>query len=113
MISSTIISTLLIITPSLVNAEDSVSMRICEYTSINDKKRLRSFLKSRKIKVRSIFDSIQCNGQNLLVFSAEKNALDVGEFLIGKLPVKTVTENLPTITSHSAHLSKVANERIN
>ena len=89
-----------------------MSLRICEYVSINDKKRLRKYLKSSKVKIRSIFDSVQCNGKNLLVFSAASKALDVGEYIIGKLPVKVVKENLPAISENSAHLTKVANKRI-
>jgi hypothetical protein len=97
----------------LVKAEDSMSLRICEYVSVNDKKRLRSFFKKNKMKLRSVFDSIKCNGQNLLVFSASSNALDVGEYIITKLPVKTVAANVDAIAKHSAHLQAAANKRIN
>jgi len=96
-----------------VSADDNLSLRICEYVSANDKKRLRSFLKKRKLKVRTVFDKILCNEQNLLEFSASSQALDIGEMIIGKLPVKTVTANIEAIKQHSAHLSVVANKRIN
>ena len=91
---------------------DNMSLRICEYVSVNDKTRLRSFLKSKKLKVRSIFKDIQCNRQNLLEFAASSNALDVGEFIINKLPVKIVTANVENIYKHSAHLANVAKKRI-
>ncbi len=93
-------------------AEDNMSLRVCEYVSVNDKTRLRSFLKARKLKVRTIFSNIRCNGQNLLEFAASSNALDTGEMLIGKLPVKTVAKNIDLITKHSAHLSGIAKKRI-
>ncbi|MFT5756428.1 MAG: hypothetical protein ACI9LM_001145 [Alteromonadaceae bacterium] len=99
-------------TPAL-HAEENLSLRICEYVSANDKKRLRSFLKKSKLKIRSVFDKIQCNGQNLLEFAASSEGLDVGEMIIGKLPVKTVAENIDLITKHSAHLAVVAKKRIN
>lgn len=108
-----VLITAFLYTPQSFAFEDKMSLRICEYTAINDKKRLRKFLKASKVKMRSIFNSIECNGQNLLVFSASSNALDVGEYLIGKLPVKVVSKNIDEITKYSAHLAKVANERIN
>ncbi|WP_085299160.1 DUF3718 domain-containing protein [Cognaticolwellia mytili] len=112
LITSLVLATALSYTPQTFAFEDSMSLRICEYVSINDKKRLRKYLKSSKLKVRTIFDSVRCNGKNVLVFAASSNALDVGEYVIGKLPVKTVTENLAAVTEHSAHLAKVANKRI-
>ncbi len=112
LLTSLIIATAISYTPQSLAFNDSMSLRICEYVSINDKKRLRKYLKSNKVKIRSIFDSIQCNGENLLQFAASSNALDIGEYLIGKLPVKTVTENLAAVKKSSAHLAKVANERI-
>jgi len=95
-----------------IHADDNLSLRVCEYVSANDKKRLRKFLKKRKLKIRTIFNNIQCNSQNLLEFAASSQALDIGEMIIGKLPVKTVTANLDAITKHSAHLAVVANKRI-
>ncbi|NQZ83377.1 MAG: DUF3718 domain-containing protein [Colwellia sp.] len=95
-----------------IHAEDNLSLRVCEYVSANDKKRLRKFLKKRKLKIRSIFNKIQCNAQNLLEFAASSQALDVGEMIIGKLPVKIVTANIDAVTKHSAHLAVVANKRI-
>lgn len=96
----------------VVHADDSISLRICEYVAVNDKTRLRSFLKSRKLKIRTVFDDIKCNGQNLLVFAAVSNALDTGELLLGKLPVKTIQENMAEIAKHSAHLEAKAKARI-
>jgi len=96
-----------------VHAEDNLSLRICEYVSANDKKRLRKFLKKSKLKIRTVFDKIQCNNKNLLEFAAASQALGIGEMIIGKLPVKTVAANLDAITEHSAHLAVVANKRIN
>ena len=95
-----------------VSAADSFSLRVCEYVSVNDKKRLRSFLKDRKLKIRSIFDGLKCNGQNLLEFAASSNALDAGELIINKLPVKTVAANIDVIKKHSVHLGGVAEARI-
>ncbi len=96
----------------IVEAADSKSLRICEYVSVNDNKRLRKFLKQNKLKIRTVFKNIKCNGQNLLEFAANSNALDVGEFIIKKISKKTVAENVEAITAKSAHLANIANKRI-
>ena len=98
-------------TPNLI-ANDRISSRLCEYISVNDKKRLRSFLKIEKVKIRKIFKDVQCDNQNLLEFAASSKALDIGEFLISKLPVKTVAKSMDVISQHSAHLATAAQKRI-
>ncbi|MDP7593040.1 MAG: DUF3718 domain-containing protein [Litorilituus sp.] len=90
---------------------DNLSLRICEYVQANDKNRLRSFLKQNKIKIRNIYDGLQCNGDNLLIFSAKSKALEVGEFLISKLPAKKVKKQIDNLSKHSAHLAEEARER--
>ncbi|ASP46952.1 DUF3718 domain-containing protein [Cognaticolwellia beringensis] len=112
LLASLVLASAFSYTPQSVAFDDSISLRICEYVSINDKKRLRKYLKTNNVNIRSIFDNVQCNGQNLLEFAATSNALDIGEYLIGKLPVKTVSNNLAVIKKNSAHLTKIANERI-
>ena len=44
----------------------NVAQALCEYVAVDDKKRLRSFLKTNKLKIRSIFKGVQCNNMNLL-----------------------------------------------
>jgi len=107
----TLLSSMFTIIPT-VHAADTASLRICEYVSVNDKKRLRSFLKSNKLKIRNIFKNIQCNGQNLLVFAASSNALDVGELMISKLSKKIAADNLDAVTAHSVHLAAKIKKRI-
>jgi len=90
---------------------DNLTLRICEYVQANDKSRLRSFLKQNKLKVRNIYDGLECNGDNLLIFAAKSQALEVGEFIIGKLPAKKVKAEIDNLTKHSAHLAEEARER--
>ena len=97
---------------STVYADDSMSLRICEYVQANDKQRLRKFLKQKKVKIRSIYQDLRCNKDNILVFAAKSNSLDVGEFIIGKLPSKYVVNEIDAIAPHSAHLAEKAKERI-
>lgn len=93
-------------------ADDGISLRICEYVQANDKQRLRKYLKTKKLKVRTFFDDLKCNGDNVLVFSAKSQALDVGDFLISKLRSKTVAAEIDALKAHSAHLASSAQERI-
>ena len=90
---------------------DNMSLRICEYVQANDKSRLRSFLKQNKLKIRKIYDGLECNGNNLLMFAAKSQALEVGEFIIGKLPAKKVKGEIENLAKHSAHLAEEARDR--
>ena len=64
----------------------SMAQSLCEYVSADDKKRLRSFLKSNNLKIRKVFDGVQCNGQDLLAFASSNNAVKTGAMMINKLP---------------------------
>ena len=110
LIASLVAASLVSITP--VEAADNQAKRVCEYISVNDKTRLRSFLKQKKLKIRNIYRSIKCNGTNILLFAAKSKALDTGEFIIGKLPKKMVSANLAEIEKYSAHLAEDARDRI-
>ena len=95
-----------------IHAQDRSAKRICEYISVNDKTRLRSFLKQNKLKIRNLYSTIQCNGNNILIFAAKSKALDTGEFIIAKLPKKMVQANLEDIAKLSAHLLEDAKDRV-
>ncbi|AZQ84178.1 DUF3718 domain-containing protein [Colwellia sp. Arc7-635] len=90
---------------------NNVAKSLCEYVSVDDKSRLRSYLKSNKLKIRNIFDAVQCNGQNLVAFAGSSNAIETGTLMLGKLPKSTVEGLLATITS--PELTEAANKRIN
>lgn len=111
MLTSVILASLSAWTPT-VSANDSMSLRICEYVQANDKQRLRKFLKQKKVKVRTVYKDLRCNGDNMLVFAAKSKALDLGDFIIGKLPSKVVALEVENIAAHSAHLAAKAKERI-
>ena len=92
-------------------ADENAGLRICEYVQANDKQRLRKFLKKQNIKIRNIYDDLRCNDDNLLIFAAKASALDVGEFIIGQLPARKVTEEIDNLDKHSKHLAVKARER--
>ena len=108
---ASIVTASYMITP--VAQADNMSLRICEYVQANDKNRLRSFLKQNKLKIRKIYDNIQCNKKSLLIFAAKSQALEVGEFLIGKMPTKKVAKEIDELAIYSAHLAEDAKDRIN
>ena len=89
-----------------------IAQSICDYIAADDKKRMRSFLKSNKLKIRSIFDGIQCNGKNLLVFAADKGSVKTGSLMINKLPKKVVSANLALLQTGSQPLLEAANNRV-
>jgi len=100
-----------VFTSTQVNA-NNIAQSVCEYVAADDKKRMRSFLKSNKLKIRSIFDGIQCNGKNLLEFAVAQNSVKTGELIIKKLSKKVVSENLTSLQAGSQPLVDAANKRV-
>lgn len=90
----------------------NISLSICEYVAVNDKRRLRSFLKSNKLKIRKLFKDLKCNGKNILIFAASKNSIKTGEMIIGKLSKKVITANLDELSTYSEELKAAAKKRI-
>jgi len=66
----------------------NVAQSLCEYVAVDDKRRMRSFLKSNKLKIRRIFAGIKCNGKNLLEFASVSGSVKTGSLMISKLPPK-------------------------
>jgi len=89
----------------------NIAKSLCEYVSVDDKSRLRSFLKTNKLKIRHIFDDVKCNGQDLVTFAGNSNAIETGSLMLAKLPKATVEGLMATISS--AELAAVAKKRIN
>ena len=113
LIASTIIALTLTSVISTPQAQASnVAQSICEYVAADDKKRMRSFLKTNKLKIRRIFDGIQCNGKNLLIFASTKGSVKTGSLIIRKLPKKVVSANLEALQTGSQALIDAANARV-
>ena len=90
----------------------NIAQSVCEYVAADDKKRMRYFLKTNKLKIRSIFKGIMCNGKNLLEFAATKGSVKTGTLMINKLPKKVVSANLALIQNGSQPLIDAANARV-
>ena len=113
LLASTI--TILIMT-SIVSAPkaqaSNIAQSICQYVAADDKKRMRRFLKTNRLKIRSIFKGIECNGQNLLAFASSQGSVKTGSLMISKLPKSVVSDNLAMLQTGSQPLIDAANERV-
>lgn len=76
----------------VAHANDQLAESLCGYIEADSKSRLRKVLKENKLRVRNIFDSISCDGQDMLRFAVSSEANKVGGFILSKLPVKTLME---------------------
>lgn len=95
-----------------VSHSADIAQNICEYVAVDEKSRLRKVLKANRLKLRKVFKDISCNGDNLLIFAAKKNALEIGELLIKKLPKSVVEAEIANLTPLSPALVGLAQERI-
>jgi hypothetical protein len=105
---------LLLLSAQLYSPKSSagnVAQNVCEYVAADDKRRLRSLLKTQRIKIRSIFGDVTCNGKNLLIFAAVNNADEVGEMIVKKLPKKTLRLLIDELSTISASLGALAKDR--
>mgnify|MGYP005998026801 CR=1 FL=1 len=59
---------------------------ICENIAADDKSRFRKKLKESGLKLRNIYDSISCGGDNLVRYAMSQNASKVGAFIVKRLP---------------------------
>jgi hypothetical protein len=83
-----------------VQAAD-IAQTLCDYTIADDKKRMRGFLKTNKLKIRSIFKGVQCNGKDLLSFADKQGSVKIGEYMISKLPKKVIRANMANLTNEA------------
>ncbi|TGE84433.1 hypothetical protein C7Y70_06220 [Pseudoalteromonas sp. KS88] len=95
------LSTLLVVTAVVsgsfafsapAKANDQLAVSICEYIAADDKNRLRSKLKSSRVKIRNVYDAIQCNGNNLVRHAIASNAVDAGEFVVKNLSKSSLAD---------------------
>lgn len=82
--------------------------RICEYVQVDDKPRLKSYLRQSKLKIVTIYDATKCSGDNLLIFAAKNKSFEVGEYIIDILPHKKVRTQVDKMRKHSLHLAEEA-----
>lgn len=69
-----------------VAANEGLAQSLCEYIAIDDKNRMRSTLKQSRVKIRNVFDAVQCNGSNMLRHAMVSGANDIGEYIVKSIP---------------------------
>ena len=67
-------------------ANEQLALSMCEYIAADDKNRIRKTLRTARIKMRNIYDAIQCNGNSLLRHAIASNATDAGEYIVKSIP---------------------------
>ncbi len=72
-------------------ANDQLAASLCDYVAADDKNRLRKKLKESRVKLRNVFDGINCGGNNLLRHAMASNANDAGTFIVKKLSKSTLS----------------------
>ncbi|KZN52038.1 DUF3718 domain-containing protein [Pseudoalteromonas luteoviolacea] len=77
---------------SETKANDQLAVTLCEYIAVDDKGRVRKALKSSRVKVRNIFGSIQCNGNNILRHAIASNAVETGKLIVKGLPKSALSD---------------------
>lgn len=90
LVSAAITSSVLLTVPAQAN--EALTEGICGAVETNDKKRLRKILKNNKVRIRNIYEALQCDGQSLLRFAMTHEANAVGAMVAKKLPVKKLSE---------------------
>lgn len=105
-----LILSIIVLSPSV--QAFNIAQNVCEYIAADDKKRLRKLLKTNHLKIRTIFDDITCNGQNILVFSVDRKSSEISDLIIKKLPKDVLQENLAAVSNLSPEFASVIQERI-
>jgi hypothetical protein len=75
------------------SANDQVVQSICAYVADNNKNDLRKALSDNRLRLRSIYDGIVCNGLPLVRHAIKHNAPDAAEFIIKQLPGSQVAQS--------------------
>ncbi len=75
------------------SANDQMVQSICAYVADNNKNYLRKALSDNRLRLKSIYDGIVCNGLPLVRHAIKHNAADTAEFIIKQLPGSQVAKS--------------------
>lgn len=76
---------------SLAN-DDQLFQTICASIKDNDRNMLRKTLDSGKLRIRTIFEGLRCNNEDMVQFALTNKATDVAIMVIKQLPKQVITE---------------------
>lgn len=110
LLSALVMSATLAITSAPVQA-NNIAQNLCNYVAADDKSRLRFFLKQNKLKIRTVYKGLECNGKDLLNFASSRSSLKTGLLIIAKLSKKSVKENMGSLKN--PELVAAAEKRVN
>jgi hypothetical protein len=68
------------------SANDQIAQSLCSYVAANDKNSIRKTLSDNRLRIKNVYDGIQCDGLPLIRFAIKNNAADAAEFLVKQLP---------------------------
>lgn len=74
-------------------ANEQLVASMCDYVAANDKNRLRKVLSDRRLRLRSVYSGVYCDGNSLIRFAFINKADDVGEFMVKQLPASDVADS--------------------
>ena len=75
------------------SANEQVAQSICSYIAANDKNSLRKTLSDSRIRIKNVYDGIQCDGLPMIRFAIKHNAADAAEFIVKQLPGSQVSKS--------------------
>ena len=79
-----VVSPLFAITPA--SADEQIAQSLCAYVAANDKNSIRKTLSDNRMRIKNVYDGIQCDGLPLIRFAIKNNAADAAEFIVKQLP---------------------------
>jgi hypothetical protein len=74
-----------------VQANEQLASSICGYIKEDNRNNLRKLLSDNKLNIRTIYDSVKCNNENMLQFAIRSDAYESGTFIVKQMPSKTLS----------------------
>ena len=88
LISTAIVGSVSFTAPAKADDLYVLATSLCEYTKANDRNEIRKRLKKSRVKLRNVYDAIECNGKSLYQFAEANNATDVMAYYKKKVKSK-------------------------
>lgn len=70
-----------------------LALNLCTYVQGDDRMRMRQRMREDRIRLRSVYDGILCNGMSLLQFAMANDSQDIGSFIVSQLPGSSLEGN--------------------
>lgn len=70
-----------------------LALNLCTYVQGDDRMRMRQRMREDRLRLRSVYDGIRCNGLSLIQFAMANGADDIGGFMVSQLPASQIEGN--------------------